>query len=249
MLALTEEILANQRVRDAAGNELPLHSHTEASQVAWMQDLVRTLDPKTCIEIGLAYGISALAVCEVLAEKEGARFIAIDPYQDFWREVGLLNLERAGFRRFVEFHREFTPAVLPKLLASGLSIDFAYVDASKVFDRVLHDVGYLTEMLRVGGLLAVDDCGFLGVRAVVRYLARWPHLRVHSTHGRWPAATWKVRLASKIDRGIDPWLPPQHRLFRPNVFLLDEELGVHANCVVFEKLGPDQREWDWHAEF
>src|SRR5690349_7720954 len=55
------------------------------------------------IEVGLGYGVSALAVCAALPRSDGACHVVIDPFQDtrFGGE-GLRRLEEAGLAHLVE---------------------------------------------------------------------------------------------------------------------------------------------------
>jgi predicted O-methyltransferase YrrM len=244
MLPLIEEIVKRRAVEDDQGNWIPLHSETDPRQCEFLQRMLQKSDAFTCIEIGLAFGISSLHICEFLAGRSPHRFISIDPYQSRWKDIGLLNLKRCGFDKFTEFHRDFSLNVLPKLLASGLKVDFAYVDTSKVFDVVLSDAIYLSRLLKVGGLLVFDDCNWPGVKRVVRYLSKWPHLQVVARHGEF-TTNRKRRLFSSLSQIV----PRREHIFRDDILLLDEECGVNATCLAFEKLNEDPREWDWHVAF
>jgi predicted O-methyltransferase YrrM len=244
MLALVKNILETRTVEDQEGNKFPLHSETNIQQCEFLQKIMEKVDASLCIEIGLAYGMSSLHICEYLARKNSPRFISIDPYQSDWNDIGLFNLKKCGFDRFTEFHRDFSHNVLPKLLVSGLRIDFAYVDTCKIFDVVLLDAVYLTRLLKVGGMLVFDDCDRPGIKRMARYIAKWPHLRVAARHGE-VAAGLKRRSLSRLAR----MLPSRERIFRDDLLFLDEAYGVNAGCVAFEKLDEDTRKWDWNVAF
>lgn len=244
MLPITRDILENHCVRDAEGTLLPVHSHIDRAKGEFLQGLVRQIDASVAVEIGLAYGLSALFICEVLAEQEAPRFISIDPLQSEWKEIGLLNLENAGFLGFTDFHRDYSHVVLPQLLRDGVTIDFAFVDADKTFDSNLHDAMYLTRLLRVGGILAFDDCEYPSLRRLVRYLAKWPHLQVVGTHSSYSPRR-RRRLLSSMVRQV----PGAARIFRNELVDSAEVLGVNAGCVAFQKIAEDSRPWDWWVEF
>lgn len=244
MLPITLDILENHRVRDAEGTLLPVHSHTDRAKGEFLQGLLRKVDASVAVEIGLAYGVSALFICEVLAEQEAPQFISIDPLQSEWKDIGLLNLESAGFLRFTEFHRDYSNAVLPELLRQGASIDFAFVDGDKTFDSNLHDAMYLTRLLRVGGIMVFDDCEYPSLRRLVRYLAKWPHLQVAGTHSPYSPHRRRRILSSLVRR-----MPAASRIFRSELVDSAEVLGVNAGCVAFQKIAEDSRPWDWWVEF
>src|SRR5260370_36976827 len=63
----------------------------------FLQDLIRQRKSTTTLEVGLAYGISGLLICEALRECGGKRHIAIDPNQSTHCEgIGFNNLAQAG---------------------------------------------------------------------------------------------------------------------------------------------------------
>jgi len=61
------------------------------------------------IEIGLAYGVSALFICEghLMNELNNARHVVVDPHQTTgFKNCGLQLLEEAGASHLIEFHAE-----------------------------------------------------------------------------------------------------------------------------------------------
>lgn len=206
---------------------------------------VRQIGARRCLEVGLAHGISALFTCHAIADQPDPKFISIDPWDDGVQDIGLLNLQRENYSRFVEFHREHSHSVLPRLLAQGVEIDFGYVDTTKIFDIVLIDAFYITRMLRVGGLLALDDCdNWPGPRRVARYLSKWPHLRVHAVHCTYPTTSFR-----RLTSAIAARLPRKADLYRDELLNSADTLGVNGRCVVFEKIRPDDRAWNWSEGF
>ncbi|HVF40549.1 MAG TPA: class I SAM-dependent methyltransferase [Gemmatimonadaceae bacterium] len=234
-------LLRSGVVADEDGNPHQLHSNTSRAQCDFLQRLVREADARSCLEIGLAYGISSLAVCESIAGKADASLISIDPFQDaHWQNIGLLNLQRAGFFSMVEFHQRASHEVLPDLLSAGRRIDFAYVDTTKIFDVVMVDAFFLLRLLKVGGLIVFDDCVWPGIRQLVRYLSSLPHVRVHATHGEYRESRGR-RIASAVTKVV----PLRQRVFRQEIIATDEALGIDASCVAFIKIAEDDRQWDW----
>jgi len=242
--ALTlESLIARGEVTDSEGQSLPLHSNTSLAQCRFLQGLVRQVDATTCLEIGLAYGVSSLAICEVISGKDGARLISIDPLQQpAWHGVGLLNLDRAGFGNLVEFHEVPSFQVLPSLLERNRRIQFAYVDSVKVFDTLLVDAFYLIKLLDIGGILVFDDCDWPGVRKLARYLTAMPHLEIAATFNGAPVSRSR-RIASALVSRI----PGARKLFDYELVLPNNSLGIAASCVAFRKISEDVREWDWFS--
>ena len=68
---------------------------------AVLQAIVRDVKPSVSLEVGLAYGISALFICDALAElQQPFMHIVIDKYQNLhWHGIGLRNLRDAGYEQ------------------------------------------------------------------------------------------------------------------------------------------------------
>jgi predicted O-methyltransferase YrrM len=122
------------------------------------------------IEVGLGYGVSALAICEALTRSDDARHVVIDPFQDtrFGGE-GLRRLEEAGMAPLVELHPEESQLVLPRLVSEGRRFDLAFVDGNHRFDAVFLDLVYLGRLVRGGGIVFLDDYQLPAVARAVSF--------------------------------------------------------------------------------
>ena len=111
------------------------------------------------IEIGLAYGISTLFICEGLLTNgdRKARHTVLDPYQASFKNCGLESLEEAGVRHLLEYYAEESQIALPRFISEDRNFDLAFVDGSHLFDRVFLDLIYLGRLVRPGGVIFVDD--------------------------------------------------------------------------------------------
>jgi len=124
------------------------------------------------IEIGLGYGVSALAICEglIASGRSEGRHIALDPFQARrFADCGLQVLEEAGVRSLVEHHAEVSQIALPALLREGRRFDLAFVDGNHRFDSVFVDLFYLGRLLRRGGVVFLDDYDLPGIRRAVSF--------------------------------------------------------------------------------
>ena len=136
-----------------------------------LRDLLLAERPSTVIEIGLAYGSSALAVAEALvAVGSGqARHLIIDAYQNRFYGSGWSAIVEAGITDLCLLFEERSQIVLPSLLSDRLLADAAFVDGSHIFHNVFVDLFYLRELVRPGGLVILDDCNYPSVATAVRY--------------------------------------------------------------------------------
>ena len=123
------------------------------------------------IEVGLAYGSSALAIAEalVVAGSDHPRHIIIDAHQVDFHDMGWAALVDAGLDAICSLIRQPSQIALPRLLAEELVADAAFVDGSHLFHMVFVDLYYLQELIRPGGLVVVDDYDWAPVATAVRY--------------------------------------------------------------------------------
>ena len=251
MTPFLQEILSTGQVRTVDGSELlPLDSAVTPDVGLFLQDLIKQRKPKTIIEVGLAYGISSLFICEALLECGGLRHIAIDPHQTRqWHGIGINNLRLAGFGHLTECMETYSRLALPELAARGIRAEFAFIDGWHTFDHVLTDFFHMDQILAVGGVVVFDDVFFPGVHLACRYVAANRAYRVVACTqkvGDYKPSNWAriLRLASKLSASF-------RKALKTKFAVPDEELGFtpDCRCVAFEKMSEDTRGWAEHHEF
>ena len=136
-----------------------------------LRDLVITERARVVIEIGLAYGGSALAIGEALVSLglPETRHLIVDAYQDQFEDAGWNEIVKAGLVNRCTLVRERSQLVLPRLVTEGVVADAAFVDGSHIFHNVFVDLFFLRELVRPGGLVVLDDCHWPSVATAVRY--------------------------------------------------------------------------------
>jgi predicted O-methyltransferase YrrM len=127
---------------------------------------------RVVIEVGLAYGSSALAIGEALCATGMAdvSHVVIDPFQaTAYDNVGWEALNAAGLADQTSFVSEASSLVLARLTADELTADAAFVDGSHRFHEVFVDLYFLRKLVRPGGLVILDDASWPSVAAALRY--------------------------------------------------------------------------------
>jgi predicted O-methyltransferase YrrM len=173
-----------------------------------LRDLLLVERPNVVIEIGLAYGSSALAIAEALVAvgSHQARHVIVDAYQDHFHRAGWAAIAGAGLTDLCSLVEERSQIALARLLSDGLVADAAFVDGSHIFHNVFVDLFYLRELVRPGGLIVLDDCSYPSVATAVRYFevnTGWKNEPI--------AATTRLRAF----RLPDPRTEPSFERFRP----------------------------------
>jgi predicted O-methyltransferase YrrM len=124
------------------------------------------------IEVGLAYGSSALAIGEALcsAGTTDVSHIVIDPFQaTAYDNVGWEAVTEAGLADHTTFIGEASSIALARLAVEGFTADAAFVDGSHRFHEVFVDLYFLRKLVRAGGLIILDDASWPSVGAALRY--------------------------------------------------------------------------------
>ena len=129
------------------------------------------------IEVGLAFGFSALHICEGLLQnnEEKAKHTIIDANQtqkDKYDNVGLNTLARAGLDGIIEFHGEKSQLVLPRLLRENRRFDFGFIDGNHLFDYVFLDLFYLGHLVKMGGIIYIDDYEYPAIRKATSFFVK-----------------------------------------------------------------------------
>lgn len=137
-----------------------------------LRDILIAERARVVIEVGLAYGSSALAIGEALvhAESAGVSHVVIDPYQESsYVNVGWDAMRAAGLAANSTLIMEPSSIALARLASEGFTADAAFVDGSHRFHEVFVDLYYMRKLVRPGGLIVLDDGAWPSVAAALRY--------------------------------------------------------------------------------
>ena len=166
-----------------SGEYRKLTSHTKQPEHEEIRKALKSTKAKHTLEVGFAYGTSALVFAEhhQRMKNTGISHTIIDPNQyekgeGHWEGIGSENLKRVGFTknrnwRLVEASSIDALPALYKKFGSGW-LDVALIDGWHLFDYTLLDIFYCLQMLRVGGILIVDDKRMKAISAVAKYVTR-----------------------------------------------------------------------------
>lgn len=247
MNQIIERIYETGTVMGRSGQSHKLHSAIDPAEGKFIFDIIEN-DPgivKT-LEIGCAYGLSSLHICSATRERAGASHTIIDPFQNTqWDGVGIRNLEEAGidFSTLIEIKSEFA---LPRLLEEQEGqFDFIFIDGWHTFDHTLLDCFYASRLLRVGGLLAIDDLSFPSVKRVVDFLKNYPCYEEHGSVSGKLSKSWKRTAARRLTSPIDrrTWAKVLAASLYRRIF--DDRV---MRMIALKKTKEDNRNWDWHAD-
>lgn len=243
------ELLQTGVVVSESGKTHKVHSHISLQEGLFLQEIVSEVRPSVSLEVGLAYGVSALFICDVLARLQNPRHIVIDPHQlqpssthMSFEGMGLRNLQKAGYERLIEFYGDPSYLSLPLLVSQGTKVDFAFIDGWHTFDFASVDFFYVDLLLRSGGVVVIDDTDFPSVWKLCRYIITNRAYSVVRCLSAEEAATrnplrWLSRKSRRaFGRGL--WSVTHH-----------DGLIPCSRCIAFRKEAEDSRSWDFHRRF
>lgn len=232
-----EEILRTGKVKSPDGELLdaePVSIPEEKGE--FLQKLIDEIKPAVTLEVGLAYGVSTLFICDAL-DRENSRHIVIDPsQQESWKNIGLNNIRNAGYEKMIEFYAMPSFRALPQLESRGCRLDFAFIDGWHTFDYALVDFFFIDKMLKVGGIVVIDDTDWMAIRKLCRYIT--------TNHAYKPECMDK----EPVDEGF----PENFNLddeVKDEQFQTDRRLGLWGECIAFRKESDDTRLWDFFVPF
>jgi len=143
-----------------------------AADADHLRDLLIARGARTVIEVGLAYGSSALAIGEALCSNgpTDVSHIVIDPFQaTSYGNVGWDAMNAAGLAAHTTFIGELSSVTLARLVADRVTVDAAFVDGSHRFHEVFVDLYFVRKLVRPGGLIVLDDAEWPSVATALRY--------------------------------------------------------------------------------
>ena len=172
-----QAILDTRKAVGRSGKEFAgVGSLSSDNNLIILRNLCLKHKPERTLEIGLAFGGSALvftASHRDLHRPAGHQHMALDPFQaSVWDDAGLMAIERAGLRDYLDFHPSFSSIDLPRLVGEQLLFGLVYVDGSHLFEDVFVDFYYVARLLRDGGMVAFDDCADPHVAKVLRFITK-----------------------------------------------------------------------------
>jgi len=226
-----EEILVGRTVQTLTGDKVKVHSDIGSAHAEALYETVRQLRPKVVLEVGMACGVASLAILTALRENDDSgRLLSIDPLQTpDWKGCGLASIARAGLDTWHEMHEDYDYNVLPRLLGSGLKLDFAYIDGWHTFDYTLLDWWYVDRMLKPGGVAAFNDCSWPAVDKAINFVL---------THRKY----------SEMEVGLP--LPRQRKLELLQLFTLGlKKLPLAGRDRYFKKQESWEPQWNYYAPF
>ena len=243
MNPVLEEIIRTGNTKTVNGLVKKVIGQISEEEGNLIQSSIEELQAEISVEIGLAFGTSALYICEALKKTSRTKHYVIDPFQmfeDSYGGIGLNNLKKAGYEDIVEFIDKPSHSALASLETQNIKVDFAFIDGWHTFDHALVDFFLVDKILRVDGVLILDDTDWPAVTKVASFIS---NNRSYKFIGGTLQRSYlkKKQTNSKHNHFINKLKNylPNNNPEKKNLF----------GAMVFKKVSDDHRSWDHFADF
>ena len=147
-----------------------VHSNISLVEGSFLNDLIKKNNFKKCLEVGMAFGISAFYMLSALDGK--GELISLDPFQKTqWKSYGIKLLKSVNLDKNHKLIEKKSYVALPELLEKNEGkFDFIFIDGWHTFDYTLLDFFYSNLLLRKKGIIVIDDALHSGVKKCVKYI-------------------------------------------------------------------------------
>jgi predicted O-methyltransferase YrrM len=157
----------------ADGRNVAISATSTLSNLQVIRHFILTRRPTATLEIGLAFGASALTFLSSMSEVSAGEFThsAVDPFQStVWKGAALHAIREAGFADRFRHYQEESSTALPRFYAERRKFEMIYVDGSHLFEDVFVDFYFTARLLPLGGICLFDDCTDPHVSKVIKFI-------------------------------------------------------------------------------
>jgi predicted O-methyltransferase YrrM len=242
---LIEYIYKTRWVEDSEGNLInPFPTSIPYDEGLALYNFIRSTKAENTLELGLAYGLSTLFLCQAHHDNGMGHHTAVDPFEcTQWKSIGLLNIRKAGLDSLLRFCAAPSDEILPQFLRDGERFDFIFIDGNHRFDYALLDFFYADKLLNSGGYIMFDDMWMPAIRKVCGFILRNRNYRLTTGFFGNPVPLWErcLRFAKSVVQS-----PLDIHSISFSGYVLAK--GVFKYCLM-QKVADDKRKWDHYKSF
>ena len=219
------------------GQKIPLRASVSKAEAELLYNICQEIKPQSSLELGFGSGMSTLAILKSLEDNQQGHHYVIDYLEKWFENSGLAMVERANLSHRLSFYPEQLEDVFQKLPP----LDFAFIDASHLFDLTIFAFVLIDKKLKTGGLIGFHDAWLPSQRQTLTYILT---NRAYTLHNPRPRSL-RNRIMSTILSLLPYQMPRKLPLHLRNRYA---KLGL-PNLALLQKQAGDTRNWDYHVEF
>jgi predicted O-methyltransferase YrrM len=229
------------------GSNRLLTSNIDHEEADFLASIISQVNPISLgVEIGLACGISAGVICsEASKTNPEYQHIAIDPFQSMdYNCTGIETVKKCGHNQ-IQLIEERSDKSLPSLLEHYEGkVDVVFIDGLHTFDATLFDIMMALRLLRVGGVIIIDDCRMPPIAKAVAYFQNYECIKTlrGSSNNSFKLSRLASLAAGRVPKQIASVLPTCiYNYLYPRSWM--------STMMVLQKIKPDTRHWNWYRTF
>lgn len=239
------------KIKTINGTYYPIKDSINPDEMDDLYYAFHEIKPTTSVELGLAHGISAVALSQAMqvVSKGQLNHVhhAIDPYQEKWDNIGAQAPGVYGYDKHFLFHHKFPEEVLPQMSKA----QFAFIDASHLFDLTMLDFVLIDKKLDVGGVIAFHDCWMPSLRKVIRYILANRDYEPWMPQEVGESDTFRItpmQRAKDLLAAMLKLIPGHAKIFSQDLLLPWHNIA-HRSLIFLKKKGEDTRDCRLHMPF
>jgi len=171
--ATLEEMFKNGYSNGLNGSVIKLDDAISREEAICIVRAMEDIKATKTIEIGVASGVSALAICYTLHKMGNPDVVhyGVDPNQmTYYGGAAIANLKKENLDGIFHLLEGPSHEKTIELIQKNMTVDFAFIDGWHTFDYTLVDFFLIDKLLRPGGIVAFHDMYGLAKQKVLRYI-------------------------------------------------------------------------------
>lgn len=247
------------------GNHIKIRDSIDPLEGWVLYSLIIKNNLKKTLEIGFAFGISTIYICQAHKDLNNSvnSHIVIDPFQTLnYNDIGVKNLEASGLSDFYSLKKEESWKVLSEL---DSKFDLILIDGFHTFDYTLVDFGLSDRLLNVGGYIIIDDILHKPVEQFIKYFRNEVHNYkiINIPYISTQLIIQKISNKQTIDftdifinffvsqktnnQFTIPFNQNLYNYISTNLNFL--EINVENNQLIINEISKDNRDWNYYQNF
>lgn len=176
--AILDRLVIDKRAFDANACERQATGTISLAEADYIRELIIENKFSACLETGVAYGASTVAICSALSVLERAgcdvKHYGVDPCQTgVYGGSAVAALRECGLEHIFELCEGPSHLMLPRIIERNVTVDFVFIDGMHTFDYTLLDLFFADKLLRPGGVLCLHDMHLPSKKKAARYLMKY----------------------------------------------------------------------------
>jgi predicted O-methyltransferase YrrM len=151
-----------QRINDIEFTTKATSFYLDPMEGYFMYELIKLNNLTRVLELGMRDGLSSMYITQAFSEmsNRGQKLVSVSSSQGSgqYNYAGVIHLEKAGLREYVDLYDSKPLLILPQLLkeienGKAKPFDLIYINGNTLYDYQLLNIFYATMLLKKGGVL------------------------------------------------------------------------------------------------